>query len=109
TTTTPTTTTPTGTPTANPGLDKANAKLPAIAGKRYEVTNDGFPRLAGSGAGAPKNDAAGADTVYRAGNALVEAPRGVLRGIGADAQAKLLSNMTGLYDAARAQSQSSPV
>jgi hypothetical protein len=115
TTTTPTTgpttttpTTPTTPSTSNPGLDRANGKLPAIAGKKYEFTADGFPRVAGSQSGAPRMDAAGAETMYRAGNALVEAPAGVLRGTGVPTQEKIVNQATALFDTALAEQMRSP-
>ncbi len=96
-------------PAANAALDRANARLPEIGGKRYEIGPDGFPRAARSPGGPVRNDAAGAELVYRAGNALVEAPRGVLRGIGAETQRAIVSNMTALYDAALEDFRRSPV
>lgn len=90
------------TPTAPSGpLASVNAKLPEVAGKRYELQADGTIK---GPAGEAKSE-----TLYRAGAALVEAPRGVLRGAGAEAQKRLLDNVTGAYDEALRQSQGSDV
>jgi hypothetical protein len=80
-----------------------------VAGKKFEITADGFPKVAGGPSSAPKNDAAGSELVYRAGNALVDAPAGVLRGIGAPVQEKMLASTTSLYDQAAATGAASPI
>jgi hypothetical protein len=98
---------PQGGPSAE-ALAAVAAKLPEIAGQRFKVHPDGYMAVSGKrSSGAPKLGPAGAERVYRSGKALAEAPRGVLKGLGAPLQEKLFTNSAALYDQALAQTQAS--
>jgi hypothetical protein len=102
--------TPTAPPApANPALAAINAKIPEIAGHRYELSPAGYMVAQGGASRAPAFDKEGAERIYRAGNALMDAPQGVLRGAGAETQQKLLEGTAALYDRAAERTLSSGV
>ncbi|GIW71980.1 MAG: hypothetical protein KatS3mg102_1522 [Planctomycetota bacterium] len=85
---------------ARPG-EPIELGLPAVAGQRYAIDPRGFPVQLGAGEqGPPGLRGEGAERIYRAGRALVEAPVGVLRSVPAEVQQRLLQTATGQYDRA---------
>lgn len=90
-------------------LDAVNAKLPPVTGRRFAVTADGSIAEPGVSSGPPAFDAEGCDRMYRAGEALVNAPQGVLGGLGEGTQQALLDGASALYDQAFQAAQGSTV
>ncbi|MFC1705499.1 hypothetical protein ACFL59_01600 [Planctomycetota bacterium] len=75
--------------------------LPEVSGKSYVIHPDGFPvEKGGAQLSPPGLTGEGAERTYRAGQALVNAPKGVLQSVPAAVQQKLLDRASDQYDKA---------
>ncbi|MFC1706689.1 hypothetical protein ACFL59_07695 [Planctomycetota bacterium] len=83
--------------------------LPKVAGRSFGVHPQGYPVELGAADGPPGLRGEGAERIYRGGKALVEAPPGVLRGVPAEVQERMLESASAWYDQGLAEVASSPI